>query len=104
MIQCMAVIKETEVFSSWMREMKDRFARSVINERIRRLSLGNKGDSKYLGDGVTELRIDFGPGYRVYYAQVEKQIIILLCGGDKSKQTGDIKKAKEILSNLEVEQ
>jgi len=100
----MAVIKETEVFSSWMREMKDRFARSVINERIRRLSLGNKGDSKYLGDGVTELRIDFGPGYRVYYAQVEKQIIILLCGGDKSKQTGDIKKAKEILSNLEVEQ
>ena len=104
MIQYIAVIKETEVFSSWMRDMKDRVARSVINERIRRLSLGNKGDSKYLGDGVTELRIDFGPGYRVYYTQVEKQIIVLLCGGDKSKQTGDIKKAKEILSNLEVEQ
>ena len=84
-----------------MQNLRDRVARSVINARIRRLSLGNTGDSKYLGDGISELRIDFGPGYRVYYTHIDKTIVILLCGGDKSTQLSDIIKAKVIASNLE---
>jgi len=94
-------VRETETFKDWMQNLRDRVARSVINARIRRLSLGNKGDSKYLGDGITELRIDFGPGYRVYYTHIDKAIVILLCGGDKSTQIADITKAKDIASNLE---
>ena len=77
-------------------------ARSIINARIRRLSTGNKGDSKYIGEGISELRIDYGPGYRVYYIQAKQEIIILLCGGDKSSQNNDIEKAKQIVLNLEV--
>ena len=95
------IIKETDIFKKWMRELKDRMARSIINARIRRLSLGNRGDTEYIADGVSELRINFGPGYRVYYIQVKKRIIILLCGGDKSSQNRDIEKAKHISSSLE---
>jgi len=61
------VVEETDVFKKWMKSLKDRTACSIINARIRRLSLGNKGDTEYVGDGVSELRIDYGPGYRVYY-------------------------------------
>ena len=95
-------IQKTDIFNDWMRKLKDRTGRAIINARIRRLSQGNKGDSKYLGDGITELRIDFGPGYRVYYTFIGEAIVLLLCGGDKSTQTGDLKKAKEIATNLEV--
>ena len=95
-------IRETEHFKNWMRVLKDRQARSIINARIRRLSLGNKSDSKFVGDGIVELRIDFGPGYRVYYTHINHEIIILLFGGDKSSQTVDIENAKQIASNLEA--
>jgi putative addiction module killer protein len=98
----MTTIRETENFKNWIRNLKDRTARSIINARIRRLSVGNKGDSKYIGDNVSELRIDYGPGYRVYYTQRDQELIILLCGGDKSSQISDIEKAKHIVLNLEV--
>ena len=75
----------------------------MINARIRRLSLGNKGDAKYFSDGVSELRVDFGPGYRVYFNEANQNITILLCGGDKSSQSGDIAKAKIIALGLEIE-
>ena len=97
----MITIHETDIFKKWMKTMKDHIARAIINARIRRLSVGNKGDSKYIGDGVSELRIDYGPGYRVYYFQSNKEIIILLCGGDKSSQTGDIERAKHLVTSLE---
>ena len=83
--------------------LKDRTGRAIINARILRLSHGNYGDTKYLGDGINELRIDFGPGYRVYYTQVMQTIVILLCGGDKSTQWSDLKKAKNIAENLEAQ-
>jgi len=95
-------VRETDIFKKWMRALKDKTARSIINARIRRLSLGNKGDTSSIGDGISELRVDYGPGYRVYYTQVRGKIIILLCGGDKSSQCRDIVKAKQIASNLEV--
>ena len=95
-------IKETDIFKKWMRALKDNLARSIINARIRRLSLGNKGDTEPVGDGVFELRIDFGPGYRVYYTQIRNELIILLCGGNKSSQSRDIKRAKQIATKLEV--
>ena len=98
----MITVQETDYFKNWMYNLKDRIGRSIINARIRRLSLGNKGDSKYIGDGVSELRIDFGPGYRVYYHQEKPEIIILVCGGDKSSQSNDIEKAKQIVLDLEV--
>jgi len=94
-------IRETDIFNKWLRALKDNLARAIINARIRRLSLGNKGDSEYVGAGVSELRIDYGPGYRVYYIQIKNRIVILLCGGDKSSQSRDIEKAKKIASSLE---
>ena len=94
-------IRETDIFKKWMKALKDNLARSIINARIRRLSLGNKGDTEYVGGGVSELRIDYGPGYRVYYTQVKDRLVILLCGGDKSSQSRDIEKAKKIALNLE---
>ena len=94
--------KGNRYFKNWMRTLKDRVARSLINAWIRRPSFGNKGDSKYIGDGVSELRVDYGPGYRVYYVKANQEIIVLLCGGDKSSQSLDIEKAKQIALNLEV--
>ena len=95
-------VKETDIFKKWIKALKDKTARSIINVRIRRLSLGNKGDTTPLGDSISELRIDFGPGYRVYYTQIGNSLVILLCGGDKSSQEKDIKKARRIASKLEV--
>ena len=95
------IVKETTIFTKWMIKLKDKVAQSIINVRIRRLSLGNKGDSEPVGDGISELRIDYGPGYRIYYKQIKNRIVILLCGGDKSTQSRDIEKAKQIASNLE---
>jgi putative addiction module killer protein len=95
-------ILETDDFKIWIRNLKDQIARAIINARIRRLSFGNKGDSKAVGDKVFELRIDYGPGYRVYYFQAKLEIIMLLCGGDKSSQSKDIENAKAIVKLLEV--
>jgi putative addiction module killer protein len=80
--------------------LKDQIAQSIINARIRRISVGNFGDSKFVGDGVYELRVDYGPGYRVYFTQ-KQEIIFLLCGGDKSTQNRDLKAAKQIAQNME---
>ena len=81
------------VFTIWLNKLRDRQARHRIRKRIDRLSLGNTGDSKSVGQGVYELRIHYGPGYRVYYGRLGEQIILLLCGGDKATQRHDVKKA-----------
>jgi putative addiction module killer protein len=93
-------IRQTEVFARWFGGLRDRNARARIDARIRRLSLGNPGDVEPVGEGVSELRIDFGPGYRVYYAQKGKALVILLAGGDKGTQAQDIKKALELAKGL----
>lgn len=85
----------TVPFNEWLEGLRDKQARGVIRTRLNRVRLGLMGDCKSVGSGVSELRIDFGPGYRVYFAQEGKQIIILLCGGDKSRQEQDIARAKE---------
>ncbi|MDR3123228.1 MAG: type II toxin-antitoxin system RelE/ParE family toxin [Treponema sp.] len=97
----MITIRETEQFKTWIRGLKDRVTQAIINARIRRISGGHFGDSKPVGGGVSELRVDYGPGFRVYFTQRGQEIIILLCGGDKSTQSGDIKAAKQIAQNLE---
>lgn len=83
-------------FEEWVKRLKDRKARAKINVRINRVRLGNFGDRRSVGDGIFELKIDYGPGYRIYYAHVEKDtVVLLLCGGDKNTQDQDIEKAKE---------
>jgi putative addiction module killer protein len=97
----MITIRETENFKTWIRSLKDRQTKQVINAHIRRISTGNFGDSKPVGDDVSELRIDYGPGYRVYFTMQGQEMVILLCGGDKSSQSRDINAAKRIAKNLE---
>ena len=81
-------------FSDWLESLRDRKARAIIRTRINRIRLGNLGDCKSVGEGVSELRINFAAGYRVYFAQQGNMVIILLDGGDKSSQQKDIKQAK----------
>ncbi len=99
----MYFIKQTNIFSRWLNNLKDIKGKVSILRRVDRMKYGNFGDYKYVGDGVSELRIAFGPGYRIYYTKQESQVIILLVGGDKSSQNSDIKKAKKILEELENE-
>jgi putative addiction module killer protein len=89
-------IRETGTFSKWLEALKDSRAKARIAARTQRLAFGNPGDVRPVGGGVSELRIDFGPGYRVYYLQRGKVLIILLCGGDKSSQDKDIKLALKL--------
>jgi putative addiction module killer protein len=89
-------IRESSVYKKWIRNLRDEQARYRINARIERLKQGNPGDVKPGGEGVSEMRIDYGTGYRVYYKDTRKEIIILLCGGDKATQDEDIKQAKKI--------
>ncbi len=91
---------ETDVFSNWIAGLRDVAARAVVVRRIRRLSMGNAGDVKSVGDRVSELRVDFGPGYRVYFTRRRSVIVVLLCGGDKSSQSRDIVRAKAIAKEL----
>jgi len=98
----MKEIRETEVFKVWFSDLRDAHAKYRILTRIKRLGEGNPGDVKPVGEGISEMRIDYGPGYRVYYKDTGKEIIILLCGGDKRTQDRDIEQAKELLQNLEV--
>lgn len=88
-------------FEVWLAKLKDRLAKVHVLRRIQRLALGNFGDHKGLGEGLAELRIDHGPGYRVYYTQDGNRIILLLCAGDKRTQTADIERAKEFRSDYE---
>ena len=97
----MVTVRETGRFKAWIRAVKDRKTKQVINAHIRRISTGNFGDHKLVGNGVSELRIDYGPGYRIYFTRRGDEIVILLCGGDKSTQGRDIEAAQEIAANLE---
>jgi putative addiction module killer protein len=97
----MIEVRETEVFSKWLRELRDRRGRRAIVVRIQRLAQGNAGDVKTVGHGVSELRIRYGPGYRVYFVQRGSVLILMLCGGDKSSQDADIAKAHAMTKELE---
>jgi putative addiction module killer protein len=92
----MPIIRKTDIFRKWMKKLKDAIAKAHINRRIDRLERGNPGDVEPIGEGCSEMRIDYGPGYRVYYKDTGREIIIILCGGDKSTQQNDINKAKRI--------
>ena len=100
----MVEIRQTALYSKWFDGLRDRAARVRILNRIRRLSLGNSGDTKSVGGGVSELRIDYGPGYRIYYVLREHTLIVLLAGGDKSTQNRDIKAAIKLSDALKLEQ
>lgn len=96
----MPQIVQTEVFAQWFASLRDAKARAVINARLRRVELGNLGDCAPVGEGVSELRIHYGPGYRVYFVQRGMEVVVLLAGGDKSSQSKDIKRAQELARNL----
>ncbi|CAB3663874.1 hypothetical protein LMG3431_03487 [Achromobacter pestifer] len=99
----MPSIRTTAAFDDWFSALRDIRARVRIQARIDRLEMGNPGDSKTVGGGITELRIDYGPGYRVYYTQRGAVLVVLLCGGDKTTQRADITHAKAIAKALELE-
>ena len=96
----MIEIRKTDAFAKWIDSLRDVRARARILVRIERLSLGNPGDVRPVGEGVSELRIDYGPGYRVYYKKMGRTIVILLAGGDKRTQDKDIKTALRLSQNL----
>ncbi len=96
----MIEIRETEVFSAWLSALRDAQARTRVQARILRLRQGNPGDVKPIGEGVSEMRIDYGPGYRVYYAKRGALLIILLAGGAKPTQSSDIKMALKLARML----
>jgi putative addiction module killer protein len=87
----------TDVVGDWLRSLPDASARARILVRLNRLAAGNFGDCKSVGSGVSELRIDYGPGYRVYFSRVGRSIVLLLCGGDKRRQSADIARAVSYL-------
>lgn len=91
-------VPQTRHFAEWFAQLRDERARARIEVRIRCLSLGNAGDAKPIGDGVSELRIDYRPGYRVYYTQKGRELLLLLCGGAKATQDKDIARAKALAS------
>ena len=97
----MIEIRQTLIFQEWRESLKDGRARAAIARRMIRIQAGNFGDAKYLGDGVSELLFDLGPGYRVYFHRRGDVVVILLCGGDKKTQASDIEKAKAIVPELE---
>ncbi len=93
-------IRKTDTFAKWMDKLKDPTAKARVLVRIARLRDGNPGDVKSVGKGVSEMRIPYGPGYRVYFCQQEDQLIILLAGGSKKTQSQDIKTAITLMENL----
>ena len=96
----MLEIRKTETYAQWIDSLRDLQARARIQVRIERLAAGNPGDVKAVGEGVSELRIDYGPGYRVYFTKRGREVVILLAGGDKTTQFADIKTALRLSSNL----
>ncbi len=96
----MLEIRKTEAFARWLDGLRDVRARARVQVRIERLAAGNPGDIRPVGGGVSELRIDYGPGYRVYFKYVGREIVILLAGGDKSTQSADIRTALRLARNL----
>ena len=93
-------VRQSDAFRLWHEGLRDRIARSIIARRIDRLAGGNLGDSKSVGGRVTELRIDHGPGYGVYFTRQGSVLVILLCGGDKSSQAADIKRAQAMAAKV----
>ena len=93
-------IRETEIYARWFRRLRDRQARRIIDQRIARLAAGNPGDVQPAGEGVSELRIDYGPGYRIYFVHCGAHLIILLAGGDKDSQQQDIIRARHLARRL----
>lgn len=96
----MPEVRQTAVYATWFAGLRDRHARARIDIRIRRLALGNPGDVKPIGEGVSELRVDYGRGYRVYFIRRGDELIVLLAGGDKSSQERDIRQAKALAREL----
>lgn len=96
----MIEIRKTDVFARWLDGLRDIHARARVQARIERLAAGNAGDVKPVGEGVSELRIDYGPGYRVYFTKRGREVVILLAGGDKSTQSSDIKAALRLARKL----
>jgi putative addiction module killer protein len=97
-------VRRTDEFATWLKKLRDAQARARIYLRIDRITLGNLGDTKSVGKNICELRIDYGPGYRLYYTRCGKQIILLLLGGDKSTQSYDVKMAKKLASEYVVDE
>ena len=96
----MVEIRKTAVFARWLDGLRDLRGRARVQARIERLAIGHAGDVKPVGEGVTEMRIDYGPGYRVYFKKQGRSVVILLAGGDKRTQRRDIKTALELASRL----
>ena len=96
----MLQVRKTETFAQWLDGLRDVRARARVQVRIERLAEGNAGDVEPVGEGVSELRIDYGPGYRVYFKKHGREVLILLAGGDKRTQSADIKTALRLASNL----
>ena len=96
----MIEIRKTELFAQWIDALRDLSARARVQARIERLAAGNPGDVEPVGEGVSELRINYGPGYRVYFKKRRQELIILLAGGDKTTQAKDIKAALRLARNL----
>ena len=92
----MVEIRRTDAYDRWFRRLRDRSAREVINVRIRRLREGRAGDARSVGEGVSELRVHYGPGYRIYFTRRGRRLIILLAGGDKDSQERDIRMARSL--------
>jgi putative addiction module killer protein len=97
----MKSIRRTAIFADWLKGLRDRAGAARIEIRIKRLAMGNPGTNRTLKKGVSELKVDFGPGYRVYFTERQGEIIILLCGGDKKSQDQDIALAFEMVDQLE---
>ena len=94
-------VKRLEEFSDWLKDLKDGLTRQRLNKRLRKAQLGNLGDVEPVGEGVSEMREHFGPGWRMYYVQRGDELIVMLGGGDKSTQQADIKRAIELATSLE---
>jgi len=93
-------VRKTEAFAQWLGGLRDLRARARVQVRIERFAAGNPGDVQPVGEGVSEMRIDYGPGYRVYFKRIGREIVILLAGGDKRTQAADIKTALRLARNL----
>ena len=96
----MLVIRKTDTYARWLDGLRDIHARARVQIRVERLAAGNPGDVRPIGEGVSEMRIDYGPGYRVYYTQHGRKVMVLLAGGDKQTQATDIKTALRLARNL----
>ena len=96
----MSEVRKTEIYVKWLDGLRDTRARARVLVRVERLATGNPGDVRSVGEGVSELRIDYGPGYRVYFKQQSRTIVVLLAGGDKRTQSRDIETARRLARNL----